>query len=168
MKEELKPCPFCNLYPTEIPEYGGGMKYSCPNDDCSTRHGAYTFEEWNSRPIEDALRAEYNALRERIDLNALDEAEGAMQIAQSEIVRLQNLDAQHLTTVNTKLAQAEEMTRKIADATTIIMEENKRLQAENEQLKSTLREAFDNCPNCRGETDLKRRCARCQTFETLL
>ena len=40
-----------------------------------------------------------------------------------------------------------------------------RLQAENDSLKSLMKEAYENCPVCRYENFiLSRRCARCQAF----
>ena len=59
MMSELKKCPFCG----EVPEdYDNGMAYwvkctnkICPN--CATEFSAYHFDEWQFRPIEDALQA---------------------------------------------------------------------------------------------------------------
>ena len=58
---ELKPCPFC----------GGEAHYNpylnkvwCSNKECEGNSGSWKIAEWNTRPIEDALRAENERLKE--------------------------------------------------------------------------------------------------------
>jgi len=70
MSDELKPCPFCMGKAREFIEatIPPGDKYAhcaglhnpdvmCPND------AIMTVEQWNTRPVEDALRAELAAAR---------------------------------------------------------------------------------------------------------
>ena len=63
---ELKPipCPICKL----IPHVNENKSVFCYRGT-SPKHRVYaqTIEQWNTRPIEDALRAENEALRERIE-----------------------------------------------------------------------------------------------------
>ena len=62
---ELKECPFCGQQPkeTKYREFGKNPReyslYHCPNEECPsyfTKPGPMTAEDWNNRPIEDALR----------------------------------------------------------------------------------------------------------------
>lgn len=75
MKKELKPCPFCGCTAEEIyesPDWGFEINYhhcdDCPvsghNDQYETAEEAV--EAWNTRPIEDALRAENARLLEAL------------------------------------------------------------------------------------------------------
>lgn len=66
---ELKPCPWCGQIP-KLTEYEGAQMPFCANDHCpmvgddtdpSTNEEAAAI--WNTRPIEDALRAELEAAR---------------------------------------------------------------------------------------------------------
>jgi hypothetical protein len=63
---ELKECPFCGQQPkgTKYREFGKKTReyflYHCPNKECPsyfTKPGSMTAEDWNNRPIEDALCA---------------------------------------------------------------------------------------------------------------
>ena len=64
MNEQAKPCPFCgkepqiNIYPNYgNPPYDEKL-YFCANPKCQNYLGkGMTLEQWNTRPIEDALRA---------------------------------------------------------------------------------------------------------------
>ena len=74
----LKPCPFCGQQPKEVMWREFGKKpreyflYHCPNEECPsyfTKPGSMTAADWNTRPIEDALRAriaELEAERKRL------------------------------------------------------------------------------------------------------
>lgn len=111
----LEPCPFCGSSVVSINVDGAYRWVECGNSDCLASAKAFLFihdagnadyivaNNWNTRPIEDALRAQ--------------------------------------------LAEA---------------------QTEVERLKESIREAVDCCPSCASETDIKRKCARCQTFMGLL
>ncbi len=89
MSDELKPCPFCGSPASYKTDPHEGYKYSiqcssenCPNEDRDFQ--GYCFisaDEWNTRPIEDALTAalesanKQNAdLQEKLDVarEALD------------------------------------------------------------------------------------------------
>ena len=57
MSEELRPCPFCNIPPaSKTSKIDGKEYYSCFNADCPNVSW-FTADEWNTRPIEDALNA---------------------------------------------------------------------------------------------------------------
>jgi hypothetical protein len=68
MRDELKPCPFCGQPAETTIDSRGETRARCANTDCVFRPGEYddfwqgTLEEWNTRPIEDALRAEVAAI----------------------------------------------------------------------------------------------------------
>lgn len=47
-------------------------------------------------------------------------------------------------------------------------EDNDALRAENERMKTTMREAVDNCDICHGISTKIPKCARCQTFIALI
>jgi hypothetical protein len=77
---ELKPCPFCGKEPKptmseciDEHDWDGEPYYYCPAPECPTS-GYYTFDEWNTRPIEDALNARIAELEAHIA--ALEEAAG--------------------------------------------------------------------------------------------
>ena len=61
MTKELKPCPFCGQ-PARI--HFNGTAVTCSNDDCPSIVDWLSQREWNTRPVEDALRAELSQARE--------------------------------------------------------------------------------------------------------
>ena len=64
---ELKPCPFCGQEAEE--SFAGGGNIACGNRDCQAGMLMLYPSVWNTRPIEDALRAqlaERDALIERL------------------------------------------------------------------------------------------------------
>lgn len=64
MSDELKACPFCGKEATTL-EDDGITFVQCGYDECPSL-AWLTVEEWNTRPIEDALRAENARLREEL------------------------------------------------------------------------------------------------------
>ena len=68
MSEELRPCPFCGEEPVQ-----SGNFVACGNENCPTCDNYWTdpqiltIEQWNTRPIEDELRAEIERLKVRIE-----------------------------------------------------------------------------------------------------
>ena len=57
---ELKPCPFCGGEAQVNTWTMHGITESrcfCPNSDCPNSVRTVAFEQWNNRPIEDALNA---------------------------------------------------------------------------------------------------------------
>ena len=67
---ELKPCPFCggNAYECDYTHPNGGDWYFVKCDVCDAKSDEYHTQEvannkWNTRPIEDALRAEVEQLK---------------------------------------------------------------------------------------------------------
>ncbi len=64
MSEELKPCPFCGEQPLED-KYGDIV---CSNEsDIDNDPYLYSVGTWNTRPIEDTLRAENDALKKQLE-----------------------------------------------------------------------------------------------------
>jgi len=58
MSEELRPCPYCLEQPIEkVSKIDGVTYYSCGNRYTCPAAGWFTADEWNNRPIEDALTA---------------------------------------------------------------------------------------------------------------
>ena len=57
-----KPCPFCGE-PASAAERIDGLQFGCMNNDCegALASGWMPFDAWNTRPIEDALRARAEA-----------------------------------------------------------------------------------------------------------
>jgi len=91
---ELKPCPFCGTSVVGI-EYDGLYRWvECGNMDCNAAGKVFAFltdvgnadhivaNNWNTRPIEDGLRAEL-ARRDEI-IARLKEVGGWMYIAHDE------------------------------------------------------------------------------------
>ena len=52
MSEILKPCPFCGAMPI-----GHDDRYMCSTPGCVMQEDTISAEYWNTRPIEDELRA---------------------------------------------------------------------------------------------------------------
>ena len=74
MSEELKACSYCGKQPqgNNWHTYGRNpkdeMRYFCANHDCPNGfHKVLTLEEWNTRPIEDALRASLAASQAEVE-----------------------------------------------------------------------------------------------------
>lgn len=63
MSEKLKPCPFCGKMPEVEPN---GDCY-CDYYICPMAPDSYMPKDWNTRPIEDELRAEIERLKVRIE-----------------------------------------------------------------------------------------------------
>ena len=60
MSEELRPCPFCGGEAQVNTWTMHGITESrcfCPNSDCPNSVRTVALEQWNTRPIEDALTA---------------------------------------------------------------------------------------------------------------
>ncbi len=67
MSEELKPCPFCgHEFDTYVMESGEIMG-SCSNIMCIAYGLFCSVEEWNTRPIEDALQKRIDELQRKLD-----------------------------------------------------------------------------------------------------
>ena len=85
--EERKTCPFCGKLPT------GNDLIMCHNDKCPLGYygwkHAMSLDAWQTRPIEDALRAELERLREEI---ARLKAE--LERAQARIAELEEQNTQ--------------------------------------------------------------------------
>ena len=68
MSDELKPCPFCGSIPEVHYDNDGTRIIRCANTECA---GLYweDFDDitWNTRPIEDALRAKNAQLRAALE-----------------------------------------------------------------------------------------------------
>ncbi len=74
MNEEPKACPFCGKPPqgNNWHTYGRNpkdeMRYFCANHDCPNGlRKAVTLDEWNTRPLEDALRADLAAAQAEVE-----------------------------------------------------------------------------------------------------
>ena len=84
MSEKIKNCPFCGQQPkeTKYREFGKNPReyflYHCPNEECPsyfTKPGSMTAEDWDNRPIEDALNAR------------IAELEGAIKTDDERLIR---------------------------------------------------------------------------------
>lgn len=69
MSNELHPCPFCGgpAEQTRVSTskmFGTTVLYGCTNPDCNAFNEpmAFTRKVWNNRPVEDAMRAKWNAI----------------------------------------------------------------------------------------------------------
>ncbi len=97
---ELKPCPFCGTLPQANAWIFRGIsetRYFCPNQECPLSVRTVTLEEWNTRPIEDALNAriaeleaENNRLAELL-LNELSQVEIATDLGNKRWTALQKI-----------------------------------------------------------------------------
>lgn len=92
MSDELKPCPFCGeraeILLNDMSDYGSQhfWQISCRSDDCgfgmtsenrSNESKEAVVSKWSTRPIEDALRTENDALRHTLmELRARYHASG--------------------------------------------------------------------------------------------
>ena len=68
---ELRPCPFCGTLPQANAWIFRGIsetRYFCPNQECPLSVRTVTLEQWNRRPIEDALNARIAELELRLDV----------------------------------------------------------------------------------------------------
>lgn len=68
MKTELRECPYCNGSNLEVWDSGDG-KYPdlLPSVECKDCGIMQHLSHWNTRPIEDGLRAEIEALQKELD-----------------------------------------------------------------------------------------------------
>lgn len=57
---KLKPCPFCGGVDIAVAKLSDGDWYLCRECEANSGHGGV--DGWNTRPIEDELRAEINKL----------------------------------------------------------------------------------------------------------
>lgn len=98
MSEELKPCPFCGeeiyseFYSHRAEEFDG----HCTNKKCLLYGKDLLFfntAKWNSRPIEDALRAENEKLKEALREIA-SHKEGFISNHRINDIRIMRLKAQ--------------------------------------------------------------------------
>lgn len=64
--ETLKPCPFCGAEADTKTLAYGQIVTRCPSVNCIAFDDWKDVESWNSRPIEDALRAKIEAAEELI------------------------------------------------------------------------------------------------------
>ena len=58
----LRPCPFCGAMPI-----GHDDRYMCSTPGCVMQEDTISAENWNTRPIEDALNARIAELEELVD-----------------------------------------------------------------------------------------------------
>lgn len=63
MSEELRPCPFCGAMPM-----GQDDRYMCSTLGCVMQEDTISAENWNTRPIEDALNARTAELSQAVGL----------------------------------------------------------------------------------------------------
>ena len=97
MSEELKACPFCGQTNISI-EYDGIYRWAeCRNTKCETTGKIHAFlvdagnteylvaKEWNTRPIEDQLRAENEKLKEALKYIVDRGYTGASYVAQQAL-----------------------------------------------------------------------------------
>lgn len=62
MSEEPKACPYCGVQSKRE----GKKFHECNNSQCSNYHRLMPIDEWQTRPIEDALRSEIQNLKEML------------------------------------------------------------------------------------------------------
>jgi hypothetical protein len=63
MSEELRPCPFCGAMPM-----GQDDRYMCSTLGCVMQEDTISAENWNTRPIEDALNKRIAELEAENDM----------------------------------------------------------------------------------------------------
>jgi hypothetical protein len=63
MKNELKPCPFCGSKADAKKDIYGRNIARCARVNCAAHRFWWDISDWNSRPTEDALRAENKSLQ---------------------------------------------------------------------------------------------------------
>lgn len=67
---ELKKCPVCGSGATQCWMPDDGFRHAkyitCENKDCPVYQSGFTKEQWQSRPLEDALRTENAKLRKAL------------------------------------------------------------------------------------------------------
>jgi hypothetical protein len=96
---DLKPCPYCGAvdkHETEVDDQIGSVWIRCLGCGVTIWKWSYldAVSAWNTRPLEDALEAEAETLRRRLETvvksitDITDDAEG-----QPDIVRLEILEA---------------------------------------------------------------------------
>jgi hypothetical protein len=51
--DKLKCCPFCGKKP--VPTYANKNRFCCPTNHCPNAYYSFAKEQWDTRPIEDAL-----------------------------------------------------------------------------------------------------------------
>lgn len=66
MSDELRSCPFCGMSP--VTPYKDDSLFSCPNCTCPVGAKYVTLEKWNTRPVEDTLRAELNDIKTELSI----------------------------------------------------------------------------------------------------
>lgn len=81
---ELKSCPFCKGVPTPYSDYPGLYTHSCDAFDnvIISEHGSVTtisFDAWNTRATEDALRSRMAEARVMLDVHPLDDNTDKLQ-----------------------------------------------------------------------------------------
>jgi hypothetical protein len=68
MSEELKLCPYCGGLVKVAPHQGKAetekLLMCCTNKRCPNEGNLFYFDEWQSRPLEDALQAKLDIVRE--------------------------------------------------------------------------------------------------------
>ena len=92
MSEELKPCPFCG----ETPQlFDIGKLVCCESLTCSGNQFPMLIRQWETRPIEDALKAEHaDALRrETMAIESQHELEAEVARLKSALESYANPDA---------------------------------------------------------------------------
>lgn len=67
MSEQLKPCPFCGVFPVWIEAAHYWLACNCRNEHRSSPNRSVVFEYWNTRPIEDELNQRVKELEEQLE-----------------------------------------------------------------------------------------------------
>jgi len=108
MSEELKPCPFCENYISPKLTLRG-----CSNIECFMyENDGVSFAQWNTRPIEDKLRAENERLKFIVKIRSealnefqdkLEKAKGANRAAKEWFETI--LSSKQVTDISLTMAQ---------------------------------------------------------------